>query len=295
MVQKRSRGTARETGNEWGERDGEGSGNDPGPEPIPAPPRNVVFSPSAPVSIRPYRPADKASVMSLFRFGVMEHVYPAFFKSMSHPDHVGVAISISMAGYVLGGSSYFEALLFGGAWAGLVYYCCHEVYMGYLNRKLRAEMSDVQTHFLDNPNNHFWVAETEVNGKSKVAGLAGVLVRKGGDEAHHGNNGGGSSWNGGQAMNGEGEGSYGELFQLAVSFPHRRKGVGRQLLHTSLDFCKEQGLSRVVLETSSPQLAALGLAKKTGFVQMSSHSFTHSNRWIAKLARIDVLRMEKAI
>ncbi|KAL2103842.1 hypothetical protein ACEWY4_000710 [Coilia grayii] len=245
-----------------------------------------------PISIRPYRPSDKASVVSLFRFGILEHVYPAFFKAMSHPDHIGVAISISVAGYVLGGSSYFQALLFGGAWAGMVYYCCHEIYMGYLNRKLREAMNDVQTHFLDNPNNNFWVAEMEVNGKSKIAGMAAVLVRKGGDEAGSHRS---SSWNGSLTANDEGDGSYGELFHLVVSFPHRRKGLGSQLLQTSVDFCKEQGLSHVVLETSSPQAAALALAKKIGFVQTSSHSDTHSNRWIAKLARITVLRMEKII
>lgn len=243
-------------------------------------------------SIRPYRPTDKASVVSLFRFGVLEHVYPAFFKAMTHPDHIGVAISISMAGYVLGGSSYFQALLFGGAWAGLVYYCCHEIYQGYLNRKLTGEMDDVQTHFLDNPSNNFWVAEMDVNGKSKIAGLVAVLAHKGGDDLESRRS---NSWNGGVMANDDRDGSYGEVFQLAVSFPLRRKGLGLQLLQTAIDFCKEQGLSSVILETSSPQAAALALSKKMGFVQTSSHSNTHSSRWIAKLARINVLRMEKII
>ncbi|XP_062396219.1 probable N-acetyltransferase CML1 [Sardina pilchardus] len=245
-----------------------------------------------PCSIRPYRPTDKASVVSLIRFGVMEHVYPAFFKAMSHPDHVGVALSICMAGYVLGGSSYFQAVLFGGAWAGMVYYCCNEIYLGYLNRKLAGEMDDVQAHFLDNPSNNFWVAEMDVNGTSKIAGVVAVLAHKGGDDADGRRS---NSWNGSTVASDEGDGSYGEVFQLVVSFQLRRKGLGSQLLQTAIDFCKEQGLSSVVLETSSIQAAALALSKKTGFVQASSHSSTHSNRWIAKLARINVLRMEKVI
>ncbi|XP_041954860.1 probable N-acetyltransferase CML1 [Alosa sapidissima] len=245
-----------------------------------------------PCSIRPYRPTDKASVVSLFRFGVMEHVYPAFFKAMSDPDHIGVALSICMAGYVLGGSSYFQALLFGGAWAGLVYYCCNEIYQGYLNRKLAGEMDDVQAHFLDNPSNNFWVAEMDVNGTSKIAGAVAVLAHKGGDDADGRRS---NSWNGSTMATDDGDGSYGEVFQLAVSFPLRRKGLGSQLLQTAIHFCKEQGLSSIVLETSSPQAAALALSKKMGFVQTSSHSKTHSNRWMAKLARINVLRMEKVI
>lgn len=231
-------------------------------------------------------------MVSLFRFGVLEHVYPAFFKSISHADHIGVAISICMAGYVLGGSSYFQALLFGGAWAGLVYYCCHEIYTGYLNRKLSGEMDDVQTHFLDNPNNNFWVAEMDVNGQSKIAGVVAVLAHKGGDEPEGGRS---NSWNGSVMATDEGDGSYGEVFQLVVSFPLRRKALGSQLLQTAIDFCKEQGLMSVVLETSSPQAAVLALAKKMGFVQTSSHNNTHSSRWMAKLARISVLRMEKVI
>lgn len=231
-------------------------------------------------------------MISLFRFGVLEHVYPAFFKAMTHPDHIGVAISISMAGYVLGGSSYFQALLFGGAWAGLVYYCCHEIYQGYLNRKLTGEMDDVQANFLDNPSNNFWVAEMDVNGKEKIAGVVAVIAHKGGDEKEDRRS---NSWNGGVVASDDGDDSYGEVFQLTVSFPLRRKGLGSQLLQTAIDFCKEQGLSSIVLETSSTQAAALALSKKMGFVQTFSHNNTHSSRWIAKLARINVLRMEKII
>ncbi|CAF87380.1 unnamed protein product, partial [Tetraodon nigroviridis] len=124
-------------------------------------------------SIREYRPSDKDVVISLFRDGILEHVYPAFFEAMSHPDQVGVALSISMAGYVLGGSSYFLALLFGGAWAGLIYYCCHEIYQGYLSRRLEADMADIQASYLEEPRNGLWVAEADVRGQARViSGLA---------------------------------------------------------------------------------------------------------------------------
>ncbi|KAI4823954.1 hypothetical protein KUCAC02_012506, partial [Chaenocephalus aceratus] len=108
-------------------------------------------------SIREYGPSDEHVVMSLFRDGVIEHVYPAFFKALSHPDHVGVALSICMAGYV--------------AWAGLLYYCCHEIYQGYLTRRLSTDLSDIRANYLENPDNGFWVAEVDVDGQPKVVGM----------------------------------------------------------------------------------------------------------------------------
>ncbi|XP_007243139.4 N-acetyltransferase family 8 member 3 [Astyanax mexicanus] len=239
-------------------------------------------------SIRPYRASDRDPVISLFRFGILEHVYPAFFKAMCHKDHVGIALSISVAGYVLGGSSYCMALLFGGAWAALVYYCCHEIYDSYLSRKLDMEMADIQGSFLDNPVNNFWVAEAEIDGQIKVAGLLAVVGMKCGlmNDMNDG-------WNGGAVDVASLEGSAGEVFKLVVSFPLRRKGIGTQLTEKAVEFCKEQGLSRLVIETTSAQVAAIALFRKLGFIQTSSHSSTHANRWISKLARINVLRMEK--
>ncbi|XP_016102350.1 probable N-acetyltransferase CML3 [Sinocyclocheilus grahami] len=224
--------------------------------------------------IRPYKPTDKSAIVSLFRFGILEHVYPAFFKAMSHPDHVGVTLSVSVAGFVLGGSSYFQAVLFGGAWACLVYYCCHEVYDGYLRRKLEAEMADIQANFSDKQANGFWVVEMEVNGKSKVSGLLAVVKSDGWD------------------ADAEDTPSL-EVFELVVSFNQRRKGLGTQLVETAVEFCKEQGLSRVIVEISSPQTAAISLFRKLGFIVTSVNSNTHLNHLVSKLARINVIRMEK--
>lgn len=224
--------------------------------------------------IRPYKPTDKSAVVSLFRFGILEHVYPAFFKAMSHPDHIGMTLSISIAGYVLGGCSYFQAVLFGGAWSCLVYYCCHEIYDAYLRRKLEAEMADIQANFMDSQANGFWVVEMEVNGKSKVAGLLAAVKSDGWDTD-------------------AGNAPSLEVFQLVVSFSQRRKGLGTQLVETAVEFCKEQGLSRVIVEISSPQTTAISLFRKLGFIVTSVNSNTHANHLVSKLARINVIRMEK--
>uniref|UniRef100_A0A3B4WR34 Probable N-acetyltransferase CML3 n=1 Tax=Seriola lalandi dorsalis TaxID=1841481 RepID=A0A3B4WR34_SERLL len=218
-------------------------------------------------SIREYRASDQHVVMSLFRDGILEHVYPAFFNAISNPDHVGIALSISMAGYVLGGSSYFQALLFGSAWAGLIYYFCHDIYEGYMMRRLSTDMANIQTNYLEKPDNGFWVAEADVNGQSKVVGMVA------------------------SAQDAE-DRSYGEMSHMVVAFPWRRRNLGSQLMQKALDYCKEHGYTRLVLDISSPQTAAISLYQKFGFVQTGSHSNTHANRWFSKLARINVIRME---
>ncbi|XP_033485892.1 N-acetyltransferase family 8 member 3 [Epinephelus lanceolatus] len=248
-------------------------------------------------SIREYRPSDEHVVMSLFRNGIQEHVYPAFFKALSHPDHVGIALSISVAGYVLGGSSYFQALLFGSAWAGLLYYCCHEIYEGYMTRRLSTDMADIPANYLENPDNGFWVAEADVSGESKVVGMVAVMGKSGGeeDERFDDRNGGAMGGGGAEFAQDAGDGSYGEMSHMVVAFSWRRKSLGLQLMRKALDFCKERGYARLVLDVSSPQTTAISLYQKCGFVQTASHSNTHANRLFSKLARINVMRMEKFI
>ncbi|XP_040048115.2 N-acetyltransferase family 8 member 3 [Gasterosteus aculeatus] len=257
-----------------------------------------------PFSIREYRPSDQRAVMALFHDGIREHVYPAFFKAMSHPDHVGIALSISMAGYVLGGSSYFQAVLFGSAWAGLTYYCCQEIYEGYAKRRLSADMADIPANYLENPDSGFWVAEADVGGQSKLVGIMAVTGKEGGAEGERFRDPDAGAAGGGGEEDEEKEdevardaadGSYGEMSHVVVAFPWRRKNLGSQLAKKALDFCKERGHARLVLDVSSPQKEAIALYQKLGFVQTASHSDTHANRWFSKLARITVMRMEKFI
>ncbi|XP_019960068.2 N-acetyltransferase family 8 member 3 [Paralichthys olivaceus] len=251
---------------------------------------NVQFS------IREYSPSDQHVVVSLFRDGILEHVYPAFFKALSHPDHVGIALSISMAGYVLGGSSYFQALLFGSAWAGLIYYCCHDIYEGYMARRLSTDMADIQASYLENPDNGFWVAEADVGGQMKVVGMAAVMGKRGEEESERfDDRNGGVGGGGSESDQDAGDGSHGEMSHMVVVFPHRRNSLGSQLMQKALDFCKERGHARLVVDVSSPQTAAISLCQKIGFVQTASHSNTHANRWFSKLARVNVMRMEKFI
>lgn len=215
---------------------------------------------------------------------------------MRHQDHIGIALSISMAGYVLGGSSYFQASLFGAAWAGLVYYCCQEIYEDYMTRRMNTDMAHIEINYLENPDNGFWVAEADVNGRSKVVGMVAVIGKRREEEVEKFDD-----WNG-ELMQGEsefaqdaGDGSCGEMSHAIVKFPWRRKSVGSQLTQKALDFCKGRGYTRLAVDVSSPQTAAIALYQKLGFVQTASHSNTHVNCWFSRVARINVMRLEKVI
>ncbi|XP_005799040.1 probable N-acetyltransferase CML3 [Xiphophorus maculatus] len=245
-------------------------------------------------SIREYKLSDQDVVMSLFHDGILEHVYPAFFKAISNPDHVGIALSISMAGYVLGGSSYFQALLFGTLWAGFIYYCCHDIYDSYMMGRLNTDMADIQASYLEIPDNGFWVAEADVNGQVKVVGMVAVTGQRGVEEGERFDD-----LNGGVSVTefaqDAGDRSYARMTHVVVAFAWRRRNLGSQLTRKALDFCKDRGFSRFVMALSSPQTAAISMCQKLGFVQTSSYHNTHANPWFSKLARINVIEMEKLI
>ncbi|KAG7274586.1 hypothetical protein CRUP_029227 [Coryphaenoides rupestris] len=236
-------------------------------------------------TIRGYEASDWSAVVSLWTGGFLEHVYPAFLRTAAHPDHMGVALSVCVAGYVLGGSSYLQALVFGGAWAGLLYHCCQEVYRGRLQRSLAAGLPDAK-----GPEGGLWVAEAEVGGRTRVVGVVAVRGKKGG-AIHRGNR----VVQEEEEEEEEEEERVAELTLMVVPHSRRRHGVGSLLAQKALDFCQARGYARLVVESSSPQCAANALYRKAGFGQTASHCETRTNRWLSKLARVDVLTLEKLL
>uniref|UniRef100_A0A3Q1FZT0 N-acetyltransferase 8-like 2 n=1 Tax=Acanthochromis polyacanthus TaxID=80966 RepID=A0A3Q1FZT0_9TELE len=117
----------------------------------------------------------------------------------------------------------------------------------------------------------FWVAEAEVDGRPQVLGMVAVMAKHSGKEKH------------------------GELFRMIISQQCRRLGLGLRLAHTVIDFCKERGFSKVVLETSSTQMAAVALYSKLGFSVVVSHTTTEAASWVAPLARVTIFKMEKSL
>ncbi|KAG7226711.1 hypothetical protein INR49_014059, partial [Caranx melampygus] len=112
---------------------------------------------------------------------------------------------------------------------GLVYCCCYELYAGYVRERLRTDMQDIPGNYLSRPDDCFWVAVAEVDGRVEIMGMVAVMAKQSGE---------------------------GKMAQIVV------------------DFCRERGIPKVVLETSSTQMAAVALYKKLGFRHILSHTRT---------------------
>lgn len=217
--------------------------------------------------IRRYRPADKDTVLTLFSTGILEHIRPCFYNAMTSPLYLTITPTLCVVGYLLG--SVFGAVLFPAAWVGLIYYCCHEVYASFVRVRLRTDMQDIPGNFLSRPDDCFWVAEAEVGARAQVVGMVAVVAKHSGTE------------------------KYGEMFRMIIFPQYRRMGLGFRLTQTAVDFCKERGFSKVVLETSSTQMAAVALYSKVGFNRVQSHIKAQAAHWIISLARVTIIRMEK--
>ncbi|XP_012691667.2 N-acetyltransferase 8-like 2 [Clupea harengus] len=223
------------------------------------------------VVIRRFRTTDGDAIRALFRDGIQEHINPSFTHAMLQPLYLGLTLFLSAGGFLMGG--WVVAACTGGAWLGLVYYCCHELYAGFVRERLRTDMQDIQSSYLSDADNCFFVADTEVNGRSECMGMVAVT---------------------GKTEAGSGQ-RYGELFRMIVSSASRRTGLGTRLAQTAVDFCKERGFSKVVLETSSTQTSAVALYNKMGFTLTHTHTTTESPHWVTSLTRVIILRMEKTL
>ncbi|XP_060774422.1 N-acetyltransferase 8-like 2 [Neoarius graeffei] len=226
------------------------------------------------VVIRRFQPSDFEAVKTIFQDGAQEHIIPLFTSAISQPLHITLTLCCCIVGYILSGESFGLALLAGASWIGLLFYCCYEFFMGYVRLKLCTDMRDITGFYIKNPDNCFWVAEAEVNGRSQIVGMVAVEGKK--------------------IPNRHGQ-KYGALFRMYVSSKCRNIGLGSRLGKVAVDFCRERGYSKVVLETSSVQRAAIALYIKMGFTLMETSTHDEVPWWIIRLSRVTILKMEKVL
>ncbi|XP_026163291.1 N-acetyltransferase 8-like 2 [Mastacembelus armatus] len=218
--------------------------------------------------IRRYRPSDKDTVLSLFSTCTWEHIWPCFHNAVTSPLYLAITLALCVAGYLLG--FVLGAVMLPAVWVGLVFCCCHETYAGYVRERLRTDMQDIPGNFLSRPDDCFWVAEAELYGRVQIVGMVAVVGRQKGKE------------------------KFGQLFRMNTSPLCRRMGLGIRLVQTVVDFCKQQGFSKVVLETSSIQMAGLALYQKMGFCHVPLCTGAESS-WLFRLARVTIIQMEKQL
>ncbi|KAK2889639.1 hypothetical protein Q8A67_015014 [Cirrhinus molitorella] len=226
------------------------------------------------IVIRRYQPSDREAVKTIFRDGLMEHINPAFMYAMTRPLHITVSLCFYIGGYVMSGQSVVLALVSGGAYIGFVCFCCYEFYAGYIRERLNTDMQDIPGYYLNNPDNCFWVAEAEMDGRPQVLGMVAVEGKN--DPGCKGK-------------------KYGELYRMTVSSTCRRSGLGLRLAKTAEDFCKERHFSKIELSTTSPQKAGVALYLRLGFKLILVHTQFETPKWMIWMTRATILVMEKNI
>ncbi|XP_073726619.1 probable N-acetyltransferase camello isoform X2 [Misgurnus anguillicaudatus] len=221
------------------------------------------------ILVRRYEPSDQEAIEIIYPDAIKEHINPAFLHAMTQPLHITISLFICIGAYLLGGSVIL-ALISGGAWVGLVYCCCYEYYASYVQKRLRTELKDIPGHYLSNPDNCFWVAEAEMDGRRQILGMVAVKAKDDGDGKKHG-----------------------ELLRMSVLSTCRRAGLGQQLAKTAEDFCKERSFTKIILSTSSTQRAAVALYNKMGFKLVLVHTQSERPKWLVWMSKVKILYMEK--
>ncbi|XP_029908396.1 putative N-acetyltransferase 8B [Myripristis murdjan] len=219
--------------------------------------------------IRRYRPSDKDTVLTLFSNGVVEQISPCFYNAMTSPLYLSITLGLCAAGYLLG--SILGAVVLVGGWVALIYFSCHKLYTHYIREKIRTDMQDIPGNFMTRPDDCFFVAEAEVSGRSQVIGTVAIVAKQSGTER------------------------YGELFRMSVSSSCRRAGLASRMTQAVIDFCRERGLPKVVLQTTSTQAAAVALYEKLGFLRIFSQPTLSFPYWMIILSRVKIVKMEKCI
>ncbi|XP_034023441.1 probable N-acetyltransferase camello [Thalassophryne amazonica] len=219
------------------------------------------------LSIRSYHPSDKDAVRTLFTKGRLEHINPSFYDAMISPLYLAISLALCVTGYFLG--SVVGAVVLPGGWVGLIYYSCYQYYSGFVRKTLQTDMQDIPRYYMSRPDDCFWVAEADVDGRTQIVGIVAVVAKQSGNK------------------------TYGELHRMTVSPSCRRAGLGFKMTSTVIDFCKERGFTKVVLVTIASHTAAVDLYQKCGFSHVRWQRKADDQFRLTLLSRIKNIEMEK--
>ncbi len=113
---------------------------------------------------------------------------------------------------------------------------------GYVQECLSDDLADINASYMDDPANHFWVADED----GVVKGMVGVQWRS--DEEA-------------------------ELRRMSVASTARRQGVGLMLLETVEGFCRDRGHRRIILTTVTLLEPAIAMYRRFGFQLTGEESY----------------------
>jgi len=113
----------------------------------------------------------------------------------------------------------------------------------YVDHALEDDLADIPTHYLSHDRGNFWVVESG----GSVVGIVGIQPTAKEEEA--------------------------ELRRMSVSSLVRRQGIGRMLLATTDEFCREKGYSRISLSTVDILQPALAMYGRNGYTTLKIESY----------------------
>ena len=117
----------------------------------------------------------------------------------------------------------------------------------YVDHSLNDDLADIPGHYLSHPRSNFWVVESG----GAVVGIVGIQPRE---------------------LEGEAE-----LRRMSVSSSARRQGIGRKLLETTEDFCREKGYRRICLSTVAILQPALAMYRRFGYETVKEEPYGSLN------------------
>ncbi len=113
----------------------------------------------------------------------------------------------------------------------------------YIAKALKDDLADIPTHYLSLTRGNFWVAEFD----ESVVGIVGIQPTEQEEEA--------------------------ELRRMSVSSAVRRQGIGRRLMETTEDFCRERGYTRIGLSTVGILQPALAMYRRYGYTTVKEELY----------------------
>jgi GNAT superfamily N-acetyltransferase len=112
----------------------------------------------------------------------------------------------------------------------------------YIQRSLSDDLANIPHHYQIGSRSNFWVAEA--NGE--IRGMVGIQHRS--DEEA-------------------------ELRRMSVAGSSRRQGIGRRLLETVEEFCRQHGYRRIRLTTVSHLQPAIAMYQRCGYQLVGEEAY----------------------
>ena len=191
------------------------------------------------VLIRSYRDSDYVECREIFSEGMQQLinlvtrvVFPRYLWYATMANILAILASMKWSTWVLVLSLFISLVLIAILYVDIYIEC-----WAFITYCLKTDLLDIHKSYMSGDGCHMWVAEWQ----DKVVGMVGLIV------------------------DGTQKPGVAELQRMSVSTTCRKMGVGRKLLEQLLRHAEQQGLTKIVLSTTSAQAPAIGLYKKYGF------------------------------